>query len=124
MASALPKSARRLKETHMERRTFFLGLIGGLAAVALAPRVAEAAPLPQAPANPDALPETLEVAAPDKAALEAADKEFSQLYVRRRVVYRRPVRRVYYRRPVRRVVYVRPRRVYYRRPVRRVIRVF
>lgn len=108
----------------MERRTFFLGLIGGLAAVALAPRVAEAAPMLQAPASPDALPETLEVAAPDKAALEAADKEFSQYYVRRRVYYRRPVRRVVYVRP-RRVVYRRPvRRVYYRRPVRRVIRVF
>lgn len=109
----------------MERRTFFLGLIGGLAAVSLAPRTAEAAPMSQAPASPDTLPDTLEVAAPDKAALDAADKEFSQLYVRRRVVYRRPVRRVYYRRPVRRVVYRRPvRRVYYRRPVRRVIRVF
>ncbi len=104
----------------MERRTFLLGLFGGLAAVTIAPGISEAASdkIPLAPAQP--LPEVVEVAAENKAALDEADKEFSQYYYRRRV-YRR---RVYYRRPIRRVYYRRPvRRVYYRRPVR-VIRFY
>jgi hypothetical protein len=107
-------------EETMERRTFLLGLFGGLAAVAIAPGIAEAASetTPLVPAQP--LPDVIEVAADTKAALDEADKEFSQYYYRRRV-YRR---RVYYRRPVRRVYYRRPvRRVYYRRPVR-VIRFY
>lgn len=103
----------------MERRTFLMGLFGGLAAAAIGPTLAEAA-TETTPTLPVAqLPETIEVAADDKKALDEADKEFSQYYyrrrriVRRRVIYRRRyVRRVYYRRPVR--------RVYYRRPVRRV----
>lgn len=105
----------------MERRTFLMGLFGGLAAAAIGPNLAEAAPATP-PTLPVAdMPETIEVAADDKKALDEADKEFSQYYYRRRVYYRRPVRRVYYRRPVRRVYYARPvRRVYYRRPVRRV----
>lgn len=108
----------------MHRRTFLLGLFGGLAAVTMAPQLAEAAPLPPAPARGEDLPEEVEVSVPDQQALEAADKQFAQYYRRRRVVYVRRAPRVIYRRPVRRVVYVRPRRVYYRRPVRRVIRVF
>lgn len=106
----------------MERRTFLLGLVGGLAAAAAGVKTAEAAPAP-IEALPQA-PETVEIASDDKAALDAADKEFSQYYVvrrryarPRRVVYYRPVRRrvVYYRRPVRRVYYRRPaRRVYFR----------
>lgn len=109
----------------MERRTFLLGLVGGLAAAAAGVKTSEAAPALPAPVEslPQA-PETVEIASDDKAALDAADKEFSQYYVvrrryvrPRRVVYYRPVRRrvVYYRRPVRRVYYRRPvRRVYYR----------
>lgn len=110
----------------MERRTFLMGLFGGLAAAAIGPSLAEAA-TEATPNLPVAqMPETIEVAADDKKTLDEADKEFSQYYYRRRVVrrrvyYRRPVRRVYYRRPVRRVYYRRPvRRVYYRRPVRRI----
>ncbi|MCX7325598.1 MAG: hypothetical protein NTZ14_14455 [Hyphomicrobiales bacterium] len=103
----------------MERRTFLMGLFGGLAATAIGPSLAEAA-TETTPTQPVAqVPATIEVAADDKKALDETDKEFSQYYyrrrriVRRRVIYRRRyVRRVYYRRPVR--------RVYYRRPVRRV----
>ncbi len=110
----------------MERRTFLFALFGGLAAVAITPGLAEAAVTPPAPVPtpPADLPETVEVSADNKAALDEADKEFAQYYYRRRVYYRRPVRRVYYRRPVRRVYYRRPvRRVYYRRPAR-VIRFY
>jgi hypothetical protein len=119
-------------EDRMERRTFLLALFGGLAAAAIAPGLAEAAqPTPSPVPTPADLPEAVEVAVDDKAALDAADKEFSQYYYYRRRPVRRPVRRrvVYYRRPVRRVVYRRPvRRVYYRpayyrRPVR-VLRFF
>ncbi len=114
-------------EDNMERRTFLIGLFGGLAAVSIAPGLAEAASEKTPVAAAKALPEAVEVVADDKAALDDADKEFSQYYYRRpvrRVYYRRPVRRVYYRRPVRRVYYRRPvRRVYYRRPVR-VIRFY
>lgn len=108
----------------MERRSFIMALIGGLAAATLAPKLAEAASPAPAQPGPAERPEVLKAAAGDEQALEKADKAYSQYYVRRRVYYRRPVRRVVYVRPRRRVVYVRPRRVYYRRPVRRVIRVF
>jgi hypothetical protein len=121
--SVSSKSGFAPLEDRMERRTFLLALFGGLAAAAVAPGLAEAAqPTPTPVPTPADLPEAVEVAVDDKAALDAADKEFSQYYyyrrrpVRRRVVYyRRPVRRVVYRRPVRRVYY---RRTYYRRPVR------
>lgn len=102
----------------MERRTFLLALFGGVVAASIAPSLAEAAARPASAAPPDVLPDELEIASDDKTALDAADKEFSQYYYRRRVYSRRPVRRVVYRRPVRRVYYSRP--VYYRRPVRRV----
>jgi hypothetical protein len=121
--SVSSKSGVAPLEDRMERRIFLLALFGGLAAAAGAPSLAEAAqPTPSPVPKPADLPEAVEVAVDDKAALEAADKEFSQYYyyrrrpVRRRVVYyRRPVRRVVYRRPVRRVYY---RRAYYRRPIR------
>lgn len=101
----------------MERRTFLLGLFGGLAAAVAGAKVAEAAPATTATTVPD-LPDTakaVEIASDDRAALEAADKEFSQVYIVRRRYYR-PRRVVYYR--PRRVYYRRPVRVYYRRPVR------
>lgn len=96
----------------MERRTFLLGLIGVAVAGAAGVRTADAAPrAPPDLAEGPAAPEAIEIATDDKAALDAADKEFSQYYVvRRRRVYRR---RVVYHRPVRRRV------VYRRRPVRR-----
>jgi hypothetical protein len=112
----------------MERRGFLLGLAGGLAALAIGIRPSEAAPARPDLHQPERKPEpdiVQEVSEANKAAIEAADKDFSQYYYRRpvrRVYYRAPVRRVYYRRPVRRVYYrpVRARPVYYRRPVRRV----
>ena len=91
-----------ITEDEMERRTFLMGLFGGLAAAAIGPSLAEAATETTLPVAQ--LPETIEVAADDKKALDEADKDFSQ-YRYRRVYYRRPVRRVYYRRPVRRVYF-------------------
>jgi len=86
----------------MERKIFLFVLFGDLAAAAVAPGLAEAAQPTSSPVpTPADLPEAVEVAVDDKAALDAADKEFSQYcYYRRRPVRRRVV---YYRRPVRRV---------------------
>jgi hypothetical protein len=92
----------------MERRTFLLGLVGGLAAAAglaatgATPAQALAAPAP-AP-HPDAPTEAADIKPED---LDGVRTEEAQYYYRRRY---RPWRRRYYRR-----YYWRPRRRYWRR---------
>jgi hypothetical protein len=99
-------------EEVVDRRSFIMTLIGGMAAASLGGvAVAEAAqgkpvpgPLPE-PAKADDVKADDQIAADTTQALDKADAEFSQYYY-----YRRRPR--YYRRPV--VVYRRPR--YYARP--------
>jgi hypothetical protein len=91
----------------MERRTFLLGLLGGLAAAAgfraTGARSAQAQPVPGPTPNPDAPSEAADIKTED---LDAVRIEEAQYYYRRRY---RPWRRRYYRR------YWRPRRRYWRR---------
>lgn len=96
----------------MDRRSFIMTLIGGMAAASLGGvAVAEAAqvkpvpgPLPE-PAKANDVKADDQIAADTKEALDQTEADFSQYYY-----YRRRPR--YYRRPV--VVYRRPR--YYGRP--------
>ena len=95
----------------MERRTFLLGLVGGLAAAAglAAPGSTPAEALPLAGPAPDATgkaaPEAADIRPED---LDGVRTEEAQYYIVRRRRYR-PWRRRYYRR------YWRPRRRYWRR---------
>jgi hypothetical protein len=101
----------------MERRTFLLGLVGGLAAAAglaaAGSTPAEALPLKAAPGHApspaDAPAEPADLKAED---LDGVRTEEAQYYYYRRRY--RPWRRRYYRR-----YYWRPRRRYYRRYYRR-----
>jgi hypothetical protein len=98
----------------MERRTFLLGLFGGLAAAAgfgaTGARPAQAPASARADPQPDAPTEAANIKPED---LDAVRVEEAQYYYRRRY---RPWRRRYYRRYWRRRRrYWRPRRFYYRR---------
>jgi hypothetical protein len=94
----------------MERRTFLLGLVGGLAAAAGLAATGSTQALPLAAPTPDA-PGKAEAADIRPEDLDGVRTEEAQYYYRRRY---RPWRRRYYRR-----YYWRPRRRYYRRVWRR-----
>ena len=96
----------------MERRTFLLGLVGGLAAAAglaaTGSTPAQALPLATPAPNGSDKAEVADIKPED---LDGVRTEDAQYYYRRRY---RPWRRRYYRR-----YYWRPRRRYYRRYYRR-----
>src|SRR3712207_5975047 len=84
-----PRSRRRSKS--MERRTFLLGLIGGLATASLTPAVAAPSLEPPTPSEGAGVPElsadNAEIRADN---LDGVDTEHAQYYRRRaRRVYRR-----------------------------------
>lgn len=91
-------------EDVVDRRSFIMTLVGGIAAASVGGMAAAEAAQPKLAPNPAPMPEPQpakaddQIAAETKDGLDKADTEFSQYYYRRPRYYRRPVV-VYRRRP-------------------------